>query len=137
MKNFFKMTALRSAVYFTIAVTLFSLAVIFTNSGAEALALDPSRVLCLLPFCICFAVANTTMKYKNIEAFTRWLIHAALTVIGAFLFIILPAGFEQSSGKFMGFMIVAVVYGIGVLIYAIFAVRVKNAINEDKKLKKK
>jgi hypothetical protein len=60
-----------------------------------------------------------------------------LTVCGAFVFLILPAGLEASSGNFMGFALILFVYIVGVLIFALFKKRVKAAIAEDKKLTKK
>jgi hypothetical protein len=103
----------------------------------DSLSLDPWRVICLLPFCIAFAIANTAMQYKNIEAFTRWLIHIFLTVIGAFVFIILPADLEGSSANFMGLIIILALYIAGILIYALFNIRIKAAIKEDSRLKNK
>ncbi len=137
MKDFSKNAAIRSAVYFTITVTIFCLVVLFANSNDDAVSLDPSRIILMLPFCICFAIANTTLKSKSIGTVTRWLIHAALTIIGAYLFVILPAKFDHSSAKFMGLIVVCAVYAVGLLIYSLFSIRVKNAITEDKKLKER
>ncbi len=137
MSKFVKSAAVRTAVYYTVAIMIFCFAVIFTNGNDDSLSLDPARVLCFFPFCVCLAVANTAMKYKEVEALTRWLLHASLTIIGAFVFLILPVEFNQSSAKFMGLIIICAVYAVGALIYAMFSVRVKKAISEDEKLKNK
>ena len=137
MKSFIKKVCVRSPLYFTIGILLYSLAMISVYANDDSLSLDPWRVICLLPFCIAFAIANTAMQYKNIEAFTRWLIHIFLTVIGAFVFIILPADLEGSSANFMGLIIILALYIAGILIYALFNIRIKAAIKEDSRLKNK
>lgn len=134
MKKFCKTASVKSAIYFTIATIIFSLLVLFGNSGAEQIALDPQRVLCIYPFCLIFGVANTLVVNKNIDGAVRWIVHAVLTVCGAFLFLILPAGLEGSSGNFMGFALILFIYVIGVLFYALINKRVRAAIAEDKKL---
>jgi hypothetical protein len=136
MKKFCKTASVKSAIYFTIATIIFSLLVLFGNSGAEQIALDPQRVLCIYPFCLIFGVANTLVVNKNIDGAVRWIVHAVLTVCGAFLFLILPAGLEGSSGNFMGFALILFIYVIGVLFYALINKRVRAAIAEDKKLTK-
>lgn len=136
MKKFCKTALVKSAIYFTIATIIFSLLVLFGNSGAEQIALDPQRVLCIYPFCLIFGVANTLVVNKNIDGAVRWIVHAVLTVCGAFLFLILPAGLEGSSGNFMGFALILFIYGIGILFYALITKRVRAAIAEDKKLTK-
>lgn len=136
MKKFCKTALVKSAIYFTIATIIFSLLVLFGNSGAEQIALDPQRVLCIYPFCLIFGIANTLVGNKNIDGSVRWIVHAVLTVCGAFLFLILPAGLEGSSGNFMGFALILFIYGIGILFYALITKRVRAAIAEDKKLTK-
>lgn len=137
MKKFCKSALVKSAIYFTIATIIFSLLVLFGNSGAEQIALDPQRVLCIYPFCLIFGIANTLVVNKNIDGAVRWIVHAVLTVCGAFLFLILPAGLEGSSGNFMGFALILFIYGIGILFYALITKRVRAAIAEDKKLTKR
>lgn len=136
MKKFCKTALVKSAIYFTIATIIFSLLVLFGNSGAEQIALDPQRVLCIYPFCLIFGIANTLVVNKYIDGAVRWIVHAVLTVCGAFLFLILPAGLEGSSGNFMGFALILFIYGIGILFYALITKRVRAAIAEDKKLTK-
>ena len=137
MNNFAKNVIYKSCIYYTISVALFSIIVLFSNSSEETISLDPSRILLFLPFCICFAIANTVLKYKNIEAVTRWLIHSVLTIGSAFLFIILPADLESSSGNFMGIVFIIVAYLIGVLFIKILSSRVKKTLIQDKELKTK
>lgn len=137
MKKFCKTASVRSAIYFTIATVAFSLLVMFGNSGAESISLDPKRVLFIYPFCLLFATANTLVTYKNLDGALRWILHATLTVCGAFLFLILPAELETGSGNFMGFALIAFIYLVGVLMYALINKRVKSAIIEDRNLSEK
>ena len=134
MKKFLKTASTRSAIYFTIATVIFSLLVLFGNSGAESISLDPKRVICIYPFSLLFAAANTLVTNKNLDGALRWILHATLTVCGAFLFLILPAGLEGSSGNFMGFALILFIYVVGVLMYALINKRVKTAIAEDRQL---
>ncbi len=136
MKSFFKSVLNKSTLYYTVIIVLFTFVFLINNSAESEISLDPSRILLFLPFSILFAIANTLLTYKNIEAVTRWGVHFALTVISAFMFIILPADLPTSSGNFIGIVMIIVAYIIGVLIFAIFARRVKNTLQEDKKLKK-
>lgn len=136
MKSFFKSVLNKSTLYYTVIIVLFTFVFLINNSAESEISLDPSRILLFLPFSILFAIANTLLTYKNIEAVTRWGVHFALTVISAFLFIILPADLPTSSGNFIGIVMIIVAYIIGVLIFAFFARRVKNTLQEEKKLKK-
>ena len=136
MKSFFRSVLNKSTLYYTVIIVLFTFVFLINNSAESEISLDPSRILLFLPFSILFAIANTLLTYKNIEAVTRWGVHFALTVISAFLFIILPADLPTSSGNFIGIVMIIVAYIIGVLIFAFFARRVKNTLQEDKKLKK-
>ena len=136
MKSFFKSVLNKSTLYYTVIIVLFTFVFLINNSAEAEISLDPSRILLFLPFSILFAIANTLLTYKNIEAVTRWGVHFALTVISAFMFIILPADLPTSSGNFIGIVMIIVAYIIGVLIFAFFARRVKNTLQEDKKLKK-
>lgn len=135
MKNFIKSFICRASVYYSAIVIVFSFIVLLSHPDDASIALDPRRILFIFPFCACFAIANTTLKYKNIQAVTRWLVHIVLTVGGAFLFLILPAELTSSSGNFMGFFIILVVYFLGVAIFALFRKRIRSTIEEDKKLK--
>ncbi len=137
MKKFCKSASVRSAIYFTFTTIIFSLLVMFGNADAELISLDPKRVLCIYPFCLLFAVANTLVTYKNIDGALRWILHATITVCGAFMFLILPAELGSGSGNFMGFALIAFIYIVGVLIYALISKRIKSAIVEDRILSEK
>lgn len=137
MNQFFKNVVAKSTLYYTVIVAVFSMVILITNSSEETVFVNPARILWFLPFCICFAIANTVLQYKNIEAITRWAVHFILTVISAFLFVILPAELNTGSGNFMGVMFIIAIYLAGVLLTAILSSRIKKTIKQDKDLKSK
>ncbi len=135
MKQFLIKTLNRTAIYYSALVLIFSMLILISNPDTESLSLDPSRIIWMFPFCICFAVANVTFKHTDMGSIGKWLIHFSLTVIGAFIFIILPADLTESSSRFMGLVIITAMYLLCVIIYAIFSVRLRKTLNEDKQLK--
>jgi hypothetical protein len=70
------------------------------------------------------------------QVVARWILHFLLTVAGAYLFIIIPADLEASSGNFMGLMIILALYLVGVVFSALLSKRIKSAIREDAEIKK-
>lgn len=136
MKQIIKKTFSLSTIYYTVAILAFCFVMLISHSGEDALSLDPARLLYIYPFCLSFALANAILKHANIHSIAKWLLHFALTVIGAYAFIILPAKLETSSGNFMGLMIILAVYIVGVLISLLFSKRIKSAIREDAEIKK-
>ncbi len=135
MKQLIKKTLSLSTVYYTIAVIAFSAVMMLSHSAESVLSLDPSRILYIYPFCLSFSAANVILKHTNIHAVTRWIMHFVLTVAGAYLFIILPAELEASSGNFMGLMIIFALYIAGALITVLFSKRIKSALREDSEIK--
>jgi hypothetical protein len=136
MKQLIKKTLSLSTIYYTVAIIAFCLIMLLSHSGADALSLDPSRLLYIYPFCFSFALANTILKHTEIPGAAKWLLHFALTVISAYAFIIVPAKLEASSGNFMGLMIILAIYIVGVLTSMLFSKRIKSAIREDAEIKK-
>ena len=135
MKQLIKKTLSLSTIYYTVAVIAFSAIMMFSHSSESTLSLDPTRIMYVYPFCLSFAIANVILKHTDIQIVWRWVLHFALTVIGAYLFIILPADLGASSGNFMGLMIIFALYAVGALVTMLFSKRIKNAIREDKEIK--
>lgn len=136
MKQLLKKTLCFSTIYYTLAIIAFSTIMLISHTDESSLALDPSRILYIYLFCLSFATANVILKHTNIQAVARWIIHLILTVAGAYMFIILPAELESSSGNFMGLMIILALYVVGVLLTLLFSVRIKRAMREDAEIKK-
>ena len=136
MKQLLKKTLCFSTIYYTLAIIAFSTIMLISHTDESSLALDPSRILYIYLFCLSFATANVILKHTNIQAVARWILHLILTVAGAYMFIILPADLESSSGNFMGLMIILALYVVGVLLTLLFSVRIKRAMREDDEIKK-
>ena len=136
MKQLLKKTLCFSTIYYTLAIIAFSTIMLISHTDESSLALDPSRILYIYLFCLSFATANVILKHTNMQAIARWIIHLILTVAGAYMFIILPANLESSSGNFMGLMIILALYVVGVLLTLLFSVRIKRAMREDAEIKK-
>lgn len=136
MKQLLKKTLCFSTIYYTLAIIAFSTIMLISHTDESSLALDPSRILYIYLFCLSFATANVILKHTNMQAIARWIIHLILTVAGAYMFIILPADLESSSGNFMGLMIILALYVVGVLLTLLFSVRIKRAMREDAEIKK-
>ena len=136
MKHLLKKIFLFSTVYYTIGILAFCSIMIISHTSESALSLDPSRILYIYPFCLAFAAANVILKHSNMQVVARWILHFLLTVAGAYLFIIIPADLEASSGNFMGLMIILALYLVGVVFSALLSKRIKSAIREDAEIKK-
>ena len=136
MKQLLKKTLCFSTIYYTLAIIAFSTIMLISHTDESSLALDPSRILYIYLFCLSFATANVILKHTNMQAIARWILHLILTVAGAYMFIILPAELESSSGNFMGLMIILALYVVGVLLTLLFSVRIKRAMREDAEIKK-
>lgn len=136
MKQLLKKTLCFSTIYYTLAIIAFSTIMLISHTDESSLALDPSRILYIYLFCLSFATANVILKHTNMQAIARWILHLILTVAGAYMFIILPADLESSSGNFMGLMIILALYVVGVLLTLLFSVRIKRAMREDAEIKK-
>ena len=136
MKHLLKKIFLFSTVYYTIGILAFCSIMIISHTSESSLSLDPSRILYIYPFCLAFAAANVILKHSNMQVVARWTLHFLLTVAGAYLFIIIPAELEASSGNFMGLMIILALYLVGVVFSALLSKRIKSAIREDAEIKK-
>ena len=136
MKHLLKKIFLFSTVYYTIGILAFCSIMIISHTSESSLSLNPSRILYIYPFCLAFAAANVILKHSNMQVVARWILHFLLTVAGAYLFIIIPAELEASSGNFMGLMIILALYLVGVVFSALLSKRIKSAIREDAEIKK-
>jgi hypothetical protein len=136
MKHLLKKIFLFSTVYYTIGILAFCSIMIITHTSESSLSLDPSRILYIYPFCLAFAAANVILKHSNMQVVARWILHFLLTVAVAYLFIIIPADLDASSGNFMGLMIILALYLVGVVFSALLSKRIKSAIREDAEIKK-
>ena len=85
-KDYAKKIALGTCVYYTAATFLILFLYFVINVDLSA-GVNPVALITILPFAFFFAVANTIYHHTELEIGWRILIHYALTVGGAFLFL--------------------------------------------------
>lgn len=139
MKSFMKKALIRTAAYFTVCAACFSILVLILYSGEEEGAnLSALRTFLLLPFSFCFGIANTLLYCDKPGPAGRWTIHCLLTVVSAFLCLILPSTTDaRGSERLMGFLTVLIVYVISAAVLVFTVKRVRKLNEESKKYKKK
>ena len=99
-KDYAKKIALGTCVYYT-AATFLILFLYFAMNVDTTLGVQPVILLAILPFAFFFTVANTIYRHTEIQFGWKILIHYALTVGGAFLFLYLPNKDPQQRGAVM------------------------------------
>ena len=132
MKKFIRKTAIRTAAYFTCLTVVFAVVMLTMyagKSGSSAAAdvnMSALRTLLFLPFSVCFAAANTLMSCDRPGPFGKWVLHGILTVVPAYLCLILP-GITESAGsqKLIGFVLVLIGYALSVAVIFISRARVR------------
>ncbi len=110
-KDYAKKIALGTCIYYT-AATFLILFLYFILNVDTTLGVQPVILIAILPFAFFFAVANTIYRHTELEIGWRALIHYALTVGGAFLFLYLPnkdPG-QKTAAALLLFLIFTIVY---------------------------
>lgn len=134
-KKFIRSSLLRTAIYYTVLVFVFSLIIAIVHSGEEhGAGLDSFRILMFLPFCFLLGCANTLLKCERPDPIVRWILHFLLTVGGIFFFLLLPAGIKGSAA-FTGLILIIAIYVVAAVIIGVNASRLKKTIAKDKKLR--
>ena len=112
-KDYVKKIALGTCVYYT-AATFLVLFLYFAlnldlSGGMQALAL-----IAILPFAFCFSAANTLYRHATLPRWLRVIVHYALTVGGAFLFLYLPNKDPQQTAKqaLILFLVFSILYAM-------------------------
>jgi len=112
MKDFIQKIVVPACIYFTIITVPFALLVFAIYGGGSSEAtLSALRTAMFFVFSLVFATANTLVKSERITFGLRILIHAMLTGVGFWLFILLPARLG-GSGTLTGMLIYLVIYVI-------------------------
>ena len=102
-----------SCIYYT--VTTFLLIFLFwLISDDITRAMHPVALMLVLPFCICFATANTLWHRAVLSGFLAVLVHYALTMGGVWLFLFLPNRNPDASasGALILFLALTLVYAL-------------------------
>jgi hypothetical protein len=123
----------KACIYFSVICGAYAFAMLAFH-GAEG-GLGALRVMLFIPFCLAFGAASVQLTDAQYDKAYRRLLHALLTVGGAILFLLLPAGLKGSQ-NLTGGVLILVGYIIVVAISSLFKKRVSKALEEDKKYRK-
>ena len=139
MKDFIKKALIRTTAYYTVFAVLFSIVIMLVYAGNEdGQNLSALRTFLLFPFSLCFGIANTLLYRKTPGPAGRWTIHCALTVLSAYLCLILPAtADDRGSEKLIGFLTVLAVYIICAVVLVFMTKRFRRLMDEERQLTKK
>lgn len=122
-KDYVKHIALWSCVYYTVTTFVILFLYLILNKDLSG-GLQAVALICVLPFSICFAGANTLYRHSELQKWLRVLLHYALTVGGAFICLYLPNKDPQQSSStalvlFIVFTVLyALVMGTVLVVYA-------------------
>ncbi len=116
MKDFAKKVVVPACIYFACITVPFSLLIyaIYGGSGSGG-TLSALRTAMFFVFSLVFATANALVRGEKPALWLRVLIHAALTGVGFWLFMLLPADLEGSNilaGMFVYLVMYAVVAAV-------------------------
>ena len=110
-KDFAKKLALSTCIYYT-GATFLTLLVYFALNVNTKMGVQPIILIAILPFAFFFSVANTIYRHTEWRLLFRALLHYALTIGGAFLFLYLPNKDPQqrASGALLLFLLSTLLY---------------------------
>ncbi len=135
MKSGFKHWLTESCILYSILVIFINLIYLIADSDPN---FPTSRTLLLVPAAMVISLATSIRTSEKITGVLRWMLHCPVTVAGCYLFIVLPIYDEQSGAeKLVGLVTVLVVYLIVVLLLSLTLKKVRDAVKEDKKYRKK
>lgn len=130
MKDFIQKIVVPACIYFTIITVPFALLVFaIYGGGSFGGTLSALRTAMFFIFALVFSTANALVKSERITFGMRILIHALLTGVGFWLFILLPAQLG-GSGTLTGMLIYLVVYAI--VLVVVLAKRAQNKKLENR-----
>lgn len=112
MKDFAKKVVVPACIYFACITVPFALLIyaIYGGSGSGG-TLSALRTAMFFVFSLVFSTANALIRAERPALWIRVIIHALLTGVGFWLFMLLPAELE-GSGVFTGLLVYFVIYAI-------------------------
>ena len=107
-----KKVAVRTCVYFT--VTTFVILIVNWIMAGLQNGMRPLALILILPFSLCFAIANVLLRYGKLQRALAVVLHYILTVGGVFLCLYLPMRQPGStaSGAFLFFALLTLLYAL-------------------------
>lgn len=110
MNDFVKKVVVPACIYFACITVPFAL-LIYAIYGSAGGTLSALRTAMFFVFSLVFSTANALARADKPALWMRVLIHALLTGVGFWLFMLMPAELE-GSGTLTGMLIYLVVYAI-------------------------
>lgn len=114
-----KQVLTRSCVLFTVMVALYSLInlVLYSSNSESFLALSSLRVFLFYPFSLLLSLSYPLFFCAKLDAWLRTVLHYMITMVGVYLFLILPLGLSKVSGALMGLLLFTFLYILLALIF--------------------
>ena len=133
-KDYAKKIAIGTCIYYT-ATTFLILFLYFVLNVDLTLGIDPLALISILPFAVCFSVANVIYRHTKLKIGWRALIHYVLTVGAAFVCLYLPNKTEQqkASGALILFLLFTVIYFLIMGTIWIITGRIKRVTRDEEK----
>jgi len=95
-----------SSAYFTVI----TLVLLFSQALSTDTYIVPVKFLMIYPFAIVMALGNLVIKAKSIKIGAKTGLHCAMTILGAYTFLILPN--KNTSNTFVILLAFAIIYFI-------------------------
>ena len=112
MKDFIQKIVVPACIYFAVITVPFALLVYAIYGGSvSGGTLSAIRTALFFVFSLVFATANALAKAERPSFGLRILIHAMLTGLGFWLFMLMPAQLE-GSGTLTGILVYYVIYAV-------------------------
>lgn len=133
-KDYAKKIAIGTCIYYT-AVTFLILFLYFALNVDTTMGVQPVILIAILPFALFFSVANTIYRHTELQIGWRALIHYALTVGGAFLFLYLPNKdpHQKASVALLLFLLATVIYFLIMGTIWVLQARIKRVKRDEAK----
>ena len=134
MKKHVRPLAVRTCVYFTLAASVYSaLILVLYASSPSGANISAQRLFLLLPFSFCLGAAEE-IRRTSIPQGGRIFLHALLSILGTFLFLVLPATYDRDGQeKLTGFILTLAAYAVAVGIRAIVSGRLSKLKRDSEK----
>ena len=128
MKDFAKKVFAPACIYFACITVPFALLIYAIYGGANGM-LSALRTAMFFVFSLVFSTANALVRAEKPALWLRVLIHALLTGVGFWLFMLLPADLE-GSGALTGLFIYYAIYAVVAAV--VLGMRAQNKKRENK-----
>ena len=133
-KDLAKRIALGSCIYYTAATFLILFIYFALNKDLDA-GIQPLALMAILPFGIAFSTANTVYRHTTLPKWARFLLHYALTVGGAFIFLFLPNKDPQqkASSAMLLYLLFTAIYLIIMITILVISARIHRVQRDEGK----